>query len=91
MPMPSMRAENGVFPSQVCANTRSNRLLADVGMAGAVNQSTLMGLGERFFATPDHHHGTIGFEQFLFLRGWWHEILDYPKPSHPCITGHCFW
>jgi hypothetical protein len=51
-----MRAENDVLGFQMGANADGDRLLADIGVTGAVNQAALVRPGQLFFATADEQH-----------------------------------
>jgi hypothetical protein len=54
--VPAVRAEDHVVLTQVGAHADGDRLLADVGVAGSVDQSALMGAGQLLLALPDQLH-----------------------------------
>ena len=49
-------AEDHVVRAQVGAHAGRDRLLADVGVAGAVDQAACVGPGQRLLGPPDHDH-----------------------------------
>jgi hypothetical protein len=51
-----MGAKDSIVGPQVGANSGSNGLLADVGVACAHNESSLIGTGQLLLATPDFKH-----------------------------------
>ena len=53
----AVRAEHQVVIAQVDAHARRDRLLADVGMAAAVDQAGLERPDQPLLALPDRHHG----------------------------------
>ena len=55
----AVRAEDDVGGSEVAADTGSDRLLAHVSMAGAVDQAPLVATGELFFGVPDDEHRAV--------------------------------
>ncbi len=59
MSMSPMRTEDDVIGSQMGANPSGNRLLADIRVAGPVNEAPLMAAGEFLFALPDDLHAAI--------------------------------
>ena len=56
MAVAAMRAEHHVVGSQMGADAGRDRLLADVGMAGAVDQPALVRAGELLLALADELH-----------------------------------
>jgi hypothetical protein len=81
MPVAAVRAEDHVFVAQAREDASGDRFLADIGVAGAMDKSALVGLGELQFAFPDEQHPAIHFEpKFLFNareRGSRHESSLY--------------
>ncbi len=61
--VPAMGAKDGIVAPQVSANAGCDRLLADVGMAGPVNQPALVRFGQLLFALPDELHLAIEIKQ----------------------------
>ncbi len=57
--MSAMSTEDNVLLGQVRANSGGNCFLTDVGVAGSVNQTTLMGSGQVFFTPPNCLHASI--------------------------------
>ena len=55
----AVRAEDGVVGSQMRAHAGGDRFLADVGVAGAVDQPALMTAGELLLGRADQLHGAI--------------------------------
>src|SRR5690242_1045343 len=60
-----MRAEDDIVRAEVGTDPDRNGLLADVGMAGAVNQAALMRLRP---AANEHHRAKQTQHRFLFHR-----------------------
>src|SRR5258706_14600050 len=54
------------------ADADGHRLLPDIGVAGAVDQPGLVGLGQLLLAAPDHQHLAIETQQrgLVQLRIW---------------------
>jgi hypothetical protein len=61
--MAAMRAENDVIGSQMGANADGDRLLADVGVTGAMDQPALVRAGQLFLALTDQLHLPIQLQQ----------------------------
>jgi hypothetical protein len=57
--MTAMRAENDVLGREMSADSDRDGFLTDVGMAGAMNQSTLMRPGQLLFAAANQQHLTV--------------------------------
>ena len=59
VPVPAVRAEDDVVAAQMGTNARGNRLLADVGVAGPVNQAALVRSCQLLLAASDQDHAAI--------------------------------
>ena len=57
--MPAVRAEDHVVRAQVGADAGGDRLLADVGVAGAVDQPALVAPRQLLLALANQLHGAI--------------------------------
>ena len=57
--MAAVRAEDDVVASQMSADAGGDRLLADVGVAGAVNEPALVRAGQLLLAPADEHHAAV--------------------------------
>ena len=65
--MPTVRAKHDILLSQVMAYAGGNRLLSDICVAGAVDETALVRLGQGLFGLADHLHPPINVQQ-CFLR-----------------------
>jgi hypothetical protein len=61
--MSAMRAKNLIFPLEIRRNPNSNGFLSYISMTRSMNQSTLVGFRQPFFANPDQHHAPIKFHR----------------------------
>ena len=68
MPVPTVRAEDGVFCSKVRKHAGCDRFLADIRVARAVDQSTLMRLRQPIFALANNLHRAIKCEERFFVK-----------------------
>jgi hypothetical protein len=76
----SMRAEEDVIDSQLAADPSRNGLLSDIGVAGAVNQASLVAAGQLLFALANQPHRAVETQPRFRLRtqieSSRHEILQ---------------
>jgi hypothetical protein len=81
MAVPPVRAEDDVINPQMAANPGSDRLLADVGVAGPVHQSALVAASQFLFALSNDLHRAVKTQPRLGLRpdveSSRHEILPF--------------
>ena len=63
VPMAPMGAEHHIPGIQVGTNSRGNRLLPHIGVAGAMNEALLMAAGQFLLRVPYHQHGAVHGEQ----------------------------
>ena len=82
MAVSAVGAEHDIVRVQVGADARGNRLLADISVARAVNQTALMAAGQLLFALPDQLHGAIA-GQHLRWGGGGHLDLPAAIPTEP--------
>ena len=68
MAVPPVGAEDDVVGFQMSTNPGGDRLLADVRVAGPVNQAALVAAGQLFFALANGLHRAIETQQGLFRR-----------------------
>jgi hypothetical protein len=68
MTVPTMRAENDVLGFQMGANADGDRLLADIGVTGAVNQAALVRPGQLLFATADQQHLPVERQELRLVQ-----------------------
>ena len=68
VPVAAMRAEDRVVAVRGAHDARGDRLLADVGVAGAVDQAALMTAGQLLFGLANELHGAIQIEQRLAVE-----------------------
>src|SRR5262249_9104242 len=61
-------AEDDVVGPKVRAYADGDRFLADVGVAGAVDQAALVRAGELFLAQADQEHATVEVEHHGSFR-----------------------
>ncbi len=66
--MPAMRAEDNIPIGQMSAHTGSDRFLTDIGVTGAVNESSLMTTSQLLFRLPNQLHGSIELQNRLFFH-----------------------
>ena len=59
MAMTAMRAEDRIRFTQMCAHTRGDGFLADIGVTGSVDESALMRFRESFLHHADREHGAV--------------------------------
>jgi hypothetical protein len=69
MTVAAMRAEDDVVGPQMGADADGDRLLADVGVAGAVDQPALMAAGQLLFALADRLHRPVEIQRFVLRQG----------------------
>ena len=63
--MAAVSAEDLIGNIEMRANTGRNRFLADVGMASAVDESTLVRPGQLFFAAPNEKHSSVEAQDLI--------------------------
>ena len=68
VPVPAVSTEDDVVAPQVRTDSGGDRLLADVGVAGPMNQATLIGARQLLFAAPDQDHRAIKGQELLFAQ-----------------------
>ena len=83
VPVSPVRAENSVVRAQMRANACGNRLLAYIGMAGAVNQPHLVRAGQLLLCVADGQQLPVKREKLLRLG---YRII----PLHGGLVGHLF-
>ena len=65
MPVPAVRAENGIIGAQVRAHAGGNRLFPDIGVAGAVNQTHLVRTGQLLLSVAYNEQLPVEREELL--------------------------
>ena len=65
MPVPAVRAENGIIGAQVRAHAGGNRLFPDISMAGAVNQTHLVRTGQLLLSVAYNEQLPVEREELL--------------------------
>ena len=68
MPVTAMRAEDDVIAAKMCTHPRGDRFLADVGVAGPVNQPALMRSRQLLFAAADQEHRAIKRQELVVAQ-----------------------
>src|SRR5262245_40519563 len=66
--MAAMGAEDHVVRSQVGTDADGDRLLTNVGVAGAVDQAALMRAGELLLALADEEHLPVELEELILAQ-----------------------
>jgi hypothetical protein len=64
----AVRAEDDVVGPQMGADAGRDRLLADVGVAGAVNQAALVGARQPLFTAADPRHRAVQRQQLVLAQ-----------------------
>ena len=68
MAVAAVRAEDDVVGPQMRADAGGDRLLADVGVAGAVDQPALMRPCQLLLAAANEHHRAIEGQELVFVQ-----------------------
>src|SRR5436190_1446113 len=79
MPVTAMSAEDDVVGTQMSAHTGRDGLLADIGVAGSVDQALLMRSGQLLFRLADQDHAAVKLQELDLAQRLRHP-LDPPRP-----------
>src|SRR6266851_7740949 len=68
MTVAAMCTENDILHLQIGTDANGNRLLTDIGVTGAVNQSALMRASQLLFATANEQHLAVEGQELLLVQ-----------------------